>query len=330
MDDIPTVFQLFRSSAEAQSARNRLDPAEPMPKDKYSGLAGKIDFEASDYVKCQLVDEDSGGGMCRKEHGHGYIMIRDDGVEGYIGHVCVKRHFKTNYAEIRGAMNKVDRDIKLTELVERLQSLLNDADLLVRHDDGVAQLEILRKQVDRSRRQLDQYVLYSLDKMVATGRVVRLEFEYLEKREDHQKRVYTVPVWRRESVGSVIAPDALDTGALQKLDTRLSAAADAFSEGRAARDVPYKILQKWALALEDIDLCRSLTIEAEERLSRFLEPTNLKLLVWLSRTTEDCVDTMRAVLDMSGVKGNDPAKVLNAWRAEVEAQHGNHRSRLAD
>jgi hypothetical protein len=120
----------FHSRMDAEAARSpRLHADNPVPLEQFADLVGDYKFPRSEYVRCQLVDQE---GRCHRWHGWGYIAQLKDGTEGYIGHDCAEGHFKADprfAAMFAAASARVDREITTDLLVARLSELLADVEL---------------------------------------------------------------------------------------------------------------------------------------------------------------------------------------------------------
>ena len=64
-----------------------------MQKTEFEDITSSYTYPRADWASCQLEID---GKICKEPHGKGWIMMRRDGVEGYIGGDCADSHFETN------------------------------------------------------------------------------------------------------------------------------------------------------------------------------------------------------------------------------------------
>jgi hypothetical protein len=308
----------YTDRREAELAHPALDISAPMPKTDFARITDSIGYPRIDWVKCQLEID---GEVCQEGHGDGWIMMRRDGVEGYIGGDCAKLHFGKDKA-FASAVAKAGRDIRTTNLLVRLANLIQDREALRRRiHDVFERQQKLRKRVGGLRDVLPYAALDRLHQMSKTGdRNVRVDLGYLEKDEDRDRNVIDVVRWRPEVVGAITAPQALEVGIVEGIGKRLGTAVAACNHAEASSERSDKELRRWADAIEDVDRCEVNLRDAISSLESFVEPMNLSRLCWACRRDEDQVKVARVVLRLTGSRDvNDHAagKARDTWRDEI-------------
>jgi hypothetical protein len=307
----------YTDRREAELAHPALDISAPMPKPDIH-ISDSYSYARVDWVNCQLEID---GNTCKEGHGTGWIMMRRDGVEGYIGGDCAKRHFKKDKAFAR-AVAKAGRDIRTTSLVVRLANLIQDREgLLRRIHDVFERQQKLRKKVGELRGVLPYAALDRIHQMSKTGdRNVRVDLGYLEKDEDRDRNVIDVIRWRSEVVGAITAPQALEVGIIESIGKRLGTTVAACNHAEAILERSDKELRGWVDAIEDVDRCDVNLRDAIAALESFVEPMNLSRLCWSWRKDEDQVKVARVVLRLAGsrdVNDHAAARARDTWRDEI-------------
>ena len=291
-----------------------------MPKEAFADITGAYGYERAHFVTCQLEID---GQICKQEHGRGWIMLRVDGVEGYIGKDCAHEHFKRDHA-FSSAVARARREVRTDALVARLEALLADPLRRDRIVDGFGRQHSMLQEIRRIRDLLPFAVKESLERMTKSGgAAVRLEFEYREKAEDRNGNVIEVSRWRPETVGSINAPGAIGLRGIENIGEAFRAALTACDHARPSADVPYKTLLGWAESLEALDRCESDLDDLAEDLESFVLPMNLRMLCWLCHKESDQVEAAQAVLRLTGSSGSESfaRAARNEWRREIMAAY---------
>lgn len=312
--------EYFRTPRDAELARPNLNRNVPLPKDvliKAPIITGIYSYEPADWVICQL---EISGNICRQEHGKGWIMRLPDGAEGYIGQHCAKEHFGAEHAfvkETARARKEVGRDA----LLARLRALLDDPVRRERIVDAFERQQALKTEISRIRDMLPFAVKDRLHSMTKTGNSsVSLDFEYLEKDEDHQGKVIEVRKWQIDGIGAVRAPNALDALRIDALGERLRAALTTFDYADPSIDRSDKELRVWAECLEELDRCEAEIDEFIEELGKFMQPQNLSLLCWLCRIEQEQIAVTRISLQLTtkkSVTDGTARSTFNEWGREL-------------
>jgi hypothetical protein len=293
-----------------------------MRKEEFADISGSYNFPEVDWVTCQLEID---GAICRQNHGVGWIMVRTDGVEGYIGGDCARQHFQADSA-FAGAAARARRDVRVQSLVARLAVLIADREVLrQRIADVFQRQQDLRKTVSKVRDALPFPVLERLHDMVKSGdRAVRLEFRHVEKDEDRDRKVIEVIRWRPDQVATAVAPAAIEVALVNDIGDRLRIALEACNHAEAATERTEKELRAWAESIEAIDRCESDLEEASAALSAFVDLQNLRGLCWVCLKDADQIKTAKAAMQLTGMRNADDRaarKSLIAWRQEIQASH---------
>lgn len=327
MSEQSSRIEYFRTPQDAREAHPRLDLDAAMPKEAFDAITGVYSYDRAHFVICQL---EINGQICRQEHGKGWIMRRTDGVEGYIGKDCAHEHFKKDHA-FTNAVAHARRQVRTGALIERLRCLLDDPLRRDRIVDGFERQRALLREIRRIRDLLPFVVKETLERVAKGGRnAVWLEFEYLEKDEDKDGNVFEVSRWRPETIGVVDSPSSIDLGRVDSIGEAFRAALTAYDYAKPSPEHPYRTLLGWAESLEALDRCESDLDELSNGLESFLRPMNLQLLCWLCRKESDQVDTVQAVLRLTGSPAGGMAarSAWGAWRREISRAYQDRRFRV--
>lgn len=323
-------IQLFRTTEEARKSCERLDTSTSIRVSEYKDIIGVCELAKDDFAKCQLVDED--GHKCPQRFGRGFVMQRADDIECFVGRDCARDHFGLEHEHFHAATSRADADVAITKLVDRLQKLLERREkVLDQVQTAKAALRATWSRMRDVRKRLDA-VTSALDRMTRSGRVVSLEFEYRELREDSEGNLKEVSVWKIEPVGSIAHAGALDESVPRKLINRLSKSSKAATDAIVSREQDLHEMRSWSAALEDVVHCSREIAELTKGLDSFLAPDNVRLLWLLAREGPEQVKTVRAALSLvnvrKGISWATATDTLRAWRAAYEEARGAVGSRV--
>lgn len=308
---------LFRSPAEAESARPRLDRSESIPLDQFAGLVGQFTFKESDKVICQLHKQ---GEHCGQPHWHGWVARRKDGVEGYIGRICARNNFGADDMFSR-EVARINRELRVDELVARIRSKLDDPHFRDRLQDAIDKQRNLREEVANLRDRWPASLLQRLSEIENNMySAIDIEIRFVEKDERGQDRYSWVPT----TLGVVEGIGSLDLAAIRDIGNRLRNVREAADEAVPSNEQTERALRGWAESLEKIDLCESEVDYSRSELSKFLKPENLKLLCWTVRNHSDQEEIVRIVSSLVAGRAPSAAEVANAkrnWAEEIRRQN---------
>ena len=317
-----TLVGHYTNPKQAAHDYPALDLTAPMGKSDFADITGAYNYPEAGWVNCQLEID---GAICKQAHGVGWIMLRKDGVEGYIGGVCARDHFQADEV-FAGAAAKARRDIRIQNLVDRLGNLIVTRDVLrQRIVDVFERQQRLRKRVGKIRNSLPYVVMDRLHHMTKTGdRNVRLEFRHVEKDEDRDGKVIHVVRWRPDIVATVAAPQALEVGPIEEIGDKLRIALAAANAAEANPDRTEREMRHWAESIEAVDRCEAELEEVELALAVFVDPSNLRGLCWVCRKDADQTKSARAAIRAAGAWDDDAGarRARDAWREELKASRG--------
>jgi hypothetical protein len=308
--------QDFRSPAEVETARPRLDRSCAIPLSEFSGLVGHYYFKREEWVECQI--EPKPNSVCHQEHGDGWVARRKDGAEGFIGGDCAQKYFGADRTFATEA-SRVRRELRVEELIQGINARLNDPAFRQRAEAVVTRHRQVRDQVGSAREVWPQSLLQRLLDMVKTGRkTVDVEFRYVERDKEGKES----STWQAVTIGSIVGAEGLDVLHIRRLAERLADITRTLAEAApAARDLPERTLREWRRTLEDLDQCEGEIDEVVKALGIFQEPENLRLLCWLVRKDANRRAVVRAIMERDGTLATDERvqSTLKAWAADIRA-----------
>ena len=164
-----------------------------------------------------------------------------------------------------------------------------------------------------------------------THNSISLKFEYLEKREDRNKKIYTVSKWVPSVVATVAAPKALIVKRFNKVASGRHKANQARQVAEASMAHSAKTLQTWCASLKGLGDCESALDGISKDLAAFTEAANLKGLVWLGETLAERLATTRSILRVLGqrtVTDEMARAAFDSWEKELLSAHGNRNYRV--
>lgn len=300
-------MRVFRSSREVESERSSLDRTCSVALSDFSSLVGPYEFHEDDKVFCQL---EQNGTVCRQEHWHGWVAKRKDGTEGYIGRNCAAKHFKgdKNFASERA---RVDREVRKTNLLERLSTGLSDTKLPLNLDRWQQKSREMNDRIKDIKSEFPDLVYKRLADAAKTGNsVVSVEIRYPEK--DDNGREYSR--WQLTTVGRLMGLNGLDEKRLLPINRAIQAAKKALSKAKVSSEVTPRQLQNWVNCIEGAQGVDALLGEVQRDLDAFLQPENTKLLCWLVRSENVQRDLVRTVLTWKENQRPTSARVESTWR----------------
>jgi hypothetical protein len=315
----------YRSPLEVRQTRADFDESCSITLVDFGSLVGVYGFPDTDEVRCQLV---TAGSRCNQPHKNGWIAKRKDGAEGYIGRLCARKHFNAD-VYFASEARRVDREIEIDQLVERLSVLLSDASLLDSIADARGRQSASRARIRAIREEIPQDIWKRLQDMRKTGnRVVQIEVRYVEKDERGKDR-YS---WIVDNLGVVSGLGALDLDRMRVIMNQLEAAEDSRKHAHPNRDEPRQDLRRWAESLEAVSRIAVELGEIEGELELFLQPANLRLLAYVARNQDVRVKAAGFVLSQDSQSENpnlESGTVLKSWDDEIRRAKGNRDFRLS-
>jgi hypothetical protein len=319
--------QRFTSRHEAEAARPRLKPDNPVPLVQFAYLIGDYQFPKPEWVRCQLIDQQ---GKCKKNHGRGWIVQLTDDSEGYIGHQCADDHFgkDSRYAgRFAAAKARVSREIETDLLVGRLKVLLEDVRIAQTLNAALRRREQLSERVTQIRDLLRPKLFQALtdrSKRGDTQVLVRVLYEEEEVDEGTgQKRKVLRPQALRW--GALVGLESLDYRPLLRIGARLKEAEAALSQAVASVDQPLRQMQKWAAALEYVPRADAELDKHDAPLRSFCQPDNVKLLWLLAKDRFGQLAAVNAALEIATrkrISEKEAETTRDVWRQEIRATHG--------
>lgn len=264
--------QQFRTRRDVES-RERFDMTCGIALATFGSLIGPYVFHESEQVKCQLEKD---GNVCGQVHWHGWVARRSDGAEGYIGRDCAAANFGADRT-FASERSRVNRELRIDALLERLAGFLADPAFPSRLDEAVERHRAMRTEIGRVRDAWPEPVMSRLQGMGKTGnRNLVAEFQHIEV--DEKKR--TIRTWVPSVIGAIGGVDVFDPTKLREVGQQLSDAKKALSAATASRDLPERTLRQWTDAFGDVERCEAVLDEYQGALDAFLKPENLRGLCW--------------------------------------------------
>ncbi|MDA8347703.1 MAG: hypothetical protein M0038_02665 [Pseudomonadota bacterium] len=316
--------QQFRSRGEVET-RGSFDPSCGITLAEFGGLVGAYVFPESERVKCQLV---TNGSVCGQVHWHGWVARRKDGAEGYIGGDCAAQNFGADRT-FTAERARVRRELRIDELVARLEGYLGDTALASRIEEAIGRHRALRSEIARIRDLWPKTIRRRLQDMAKTGnRRIVAEFQRIEVDEEGREHGEWIP-----STNAVIAGvDVFDGERLRDIGGRLKASREARNAAQASRDLPERILRQWADEIGDINRCEADLDELHASLDAFLRPENLRAVCWAS-SNEQAQETAAAVT-LELISGHAPTATQAhtarlQWASAIRAQNDGRQFRIA-
>lgn len=316
----------FRSPSEARSVRPNLDQSCNIPLKDFERLIGRYAFPRAEWVRCQLEEN---GSVCRQEHGNGWIAMRKDGKEGFIGKDCAHAHFGAD-SNFAAEATRITRELRINDLVKRLKDRFDDPIFRSRLEAAVERQKVLRDAVGRGRHRWPEPLLLRLASMTKTGnRAVTIEIQYSETDSESGRETVT---WQPAMLGNIAAPEGLNPARIREIAKRLEAVWETLNQAVPSNEQPEKLLRKWNGSLDDVDRCEAELEEVSASLQAFERPENLRLLCWLVRQDHLQLAVVRAVLELSGTGVVTEAAVRSTrrtWHDAIRAAHGDRDFRVA-
>lgn len=324
----PVVICRFRTPEGAKAARPAINDRATLPVSQFVDITGILEFPENHRVLCQLETD---SGICDQEFGEGYVMRGKDGREVFVGGVCARKQFH-DHVRFAWESARARRDVTVADYVAKLQDLKSDPHLPQRLEAAEAHRHELYRQVDAVR-ECFTYAMLERIKALAKGTnsSISLQFEYPEKEEAPDGKIYLVPRWVPSVVARVAAPAALNLNRFNKVAAGVSRATQAHQVAEASTNHGVKTLQTWYASLEGLRDCELALDGIAKDLAAFKEASNLKGLVWLCNNYPERLSTTRSILRVLGqrtVTDEMARSVYSKWEAELRAAHRNRNFRV--
>lgn len=319
---------LFRTSAEAEAAHLTLDRTAALPFSERGSLEviDEYQFASDDEVKCQLERD---GYVCGELHGKGHVVKRADGVKGYLGGHCSKKHLG-HVEQFRKQQTMVRRAIEVQARKDSLQAHLANEELPNRiaalHEQSnqmVSRGRVLRETFPRS------LVSLLADRLKRGSTEVAIEVAHKVPAEGETTR----NDWRRERVGNVAGLTFSNGVVIDLVRGRARALIKAYGEAREAINPQDRDVKRWLLELDNISKRETEVGLVERSMALFVSDENLEIVKYLANEA-NCLP--EALIAMDAVRGKarlaygKAIQDANEWLSRVRRAHGNREVRPAE
>jgi hypothetical protein len=324
----PVIVRRFRTPDEAKAVRPRLDDRAVLLVSEFVDITGKCEFPKGHQVSCQLATET---GICNQVFGKGWTMRGKEGVEVFVGHVCAKRQFQDHIRFVRETA-RADNDVTVADYVARLQDLLVDPQTKPRMEAAETRRIDLLKRVEDVRIRVTHEVRERVNRLgKAPISAIELEFETKEKIEASDGTTRIVSKWIPTVVAILAAPRALDLARFNKLTRSIQRASKALGEAEASIVHSVRTLRSWCAHIEGIAESETVLDDISRDLAAFIEPNNLRSIVWLGRTLPERLAITACALRILGepkVTRDMALAAYSQWETKMRASNGNRSFRV--
>lgn len=316
----------FTDPAAVRAEFPTLDTSASLKLEEFERVVGETAFPKIHYAECQLLR--ISGRECRSRFGDGAVILRKDGVVLYIGGDCVERHIQEGSEigqRVADELELMRRRNRIAELRRRIAERHTDAQYAAQLKADWGRCIALRKRLYAERASIPGLVLDRLSDLRKRGRrdvpAVALEVEqYVDRNGDQQTRIKRHPI----SLGIVANPEGIEVGAVESLEETMRLA-DSARRRALPDDFPFEndliaLLQQ----LDAVVGAASMLDDAEDALTKFLRPENLRAVSWLASRA---ADQERVVAQVLSAVGHSPRPervraTIEQWSAEIRAANG--------
>lgn len=307
----------FQSPREAEADRPRLDPNARIAIQDYSGIVAMYSFGETERVCCQLVVNSS---LCNQEHQNGYVVMRKDGAEGFVGHVCAHKHLKQDESFSRDA-RQFQRRLDIADLRDRLNALLHDApqSRIIAAKDRRKSICARIAGIQGALPALVRDKLRVMAKSQQTE--VGIEYHYEETDEKSGRRTIRRV---RVIVGKLSGIEIFRGHQLIEIADILTAAHRAIDSGPPSPDESPKSMQSRVKAIFALPDGERQLARLEAAVIRFWEPLNLRLLRLTTRNEDAQIAAVRLAMELADELPLSEHRVKAQWlRWDAELREAN-------
>jgi hypothetical protein len=254
-------------------------------------------------VKCQVERKDTKDLLCGHEHQTGFVARRADDKEGLIGRKCADMYFQ-EHIEFIAKRSFVTRELKITDLIDRLRNVQQDETYLSKLDALQDRMQALRKKSKSLLEDLPDDVRERLRAMAKAKNIaLNIDVRFMERVEDERTgKILEKANWVTQTIGAVSGIEIIERTEIIALDKSFQSIRKAFEALDIRRDLGDRKLRSQLKILETLPRCESLLAQFERQLQLFGTAENLRNLWLLSRRLISQLGCLRVAAIAAGSK----------------------------
>jgi hypothetical protein len=253
-------------------------------------------YELPDDVVCHVIRD---LGRCGRKHKDGWLGKTKDGPEGLIGGHCAKKYFK-GHQGFQSDRARIDRQIEIDGLTLRYTAFHDDPQYAERVEALLNRSARVQKALVNALSKLPLQLQRRLEAMSKTSNTdVVVQSRRIEMVEGENGKPKPKERWDNLVIGKVEAVAIFDYARSAQIRRDVNAVAAAYREVQehaAPRTIRLKATVR---TLETLPACERELANLDETTQRFLTPSNLQLLCFMSTRDSHRALTAALVLQRS-------------------------------